>query len=249
MNRRSVARDVVALAREGSAVTVPLPIHVFGPSAHALAAALAVGGEPALVRVAASARGAAAVVALIEGDPDDQVVAVLRTATRAGVPTVAVTDRPDRVPYVLAEHVVHRGGDSVVDDVVERLAAALGFRGAALAAGLPVLRDAVVRHSSGAAAARAAWLGWRGPHDGSRISRLAMLQSRLLRSVTAARGARPPRAGREALATTALEWGAAAATGVAIRGIVRVLPRSRIVAALVAYWTTRLLGAAARAIR
>jgi len=85
------------------------------------------------------------VVALIwVGEPDE---AQLRTASRAGVPIIAVTDAPT-VPYVLAEHVIRvpPGQGFPVDAIAAAVAAGLDERGAALAARLPVLRPAVCKH-------------------------------------------------------------------------------------------------------
>jgi uncharacterized protein (DUF697 family) len=78
------------------------------------------------------------------GDPDE---ARLHEATRAKIPIIAVTDAPS-FPYVLAEDLVRvpRGQGFPLEAIASALAARLDEQGAVLAAGLPVLRQAVCRH-------------------------------------------------------------------------------------------------------
>ena len=85
------------------------------------------------------------IAALVWIGPADE--ARLRTADRAGVPIVAVTDEP-ALPYVLTADLVRvpPGQGFPVEAIADALAARLGERGTALAARLPVLRPAVCRH-------------------------------------------------------------------------------------------------------
>ena len=85
------------------------------------------------------------IAALVWIGPADE--ARLRTADRAGVPIVAVTDEP-ALPYVLTGDLVRvpPGQGFPVEAIADALAARLGERGTALAARLPVLRPAVCRH-------------------------------------------------------------------------------------------------------
>jgi uncharacterized protein (DUF697 family) len=68
----------------------------------------------------------------------------LRAASRAGIPIVAVTDA-ETVPYVLATDLVRvpPGRGFPVDEIAAAVARRLGEDGTALAARLPVLREAV----------------------------------------------------------------------------------------------------------
>lgn len=78
------------------------------------------------------------------GAPDGE---QLRTADRAGVPIVAVTEA-DVVPYVLATSIVRvpAGQGFPVEEIAQAVAAKLGEDGTALAARLPVVRRAVCDH-------------------------------------------------------------------------------------------------------
>jgi uncharacterized protein (DUF697 family) len=78
------------------------------------------------------------------GAPDEE---LLRRASRAGVPIVAVSDERT-VPYVLAADIVpvEPGRGFPVDEICAALARLLGEDGTALAGRLPVLRPAVAKH-------------------------------------------------------------------------------------------------------
>jgi uncharacterized protein (DUF697 family) len=93
--------------------------------------------------------------AVVEGHVEDAAILVwvgatdeeaLRKANRAGVPIVAVTDA-ERVPYVLADAIVHvpPGHGFPVEQIARAVARRLGEDGTALAARLPVLRPALCR--------------------------------------------------------------------------------------------------------
>jgi uncharacterized protein (DUF697 family) len=78
------------------------------------------------------------------GAPDAE---QLHTASRAGVPIVAVTEE-EVVPYVLATDIVHvpPGQGFPVERIAKAIASKLGEDGTALAARLPTVRDAVCDH-------------------------------------------------------------------------------------------------------
>ncbi|HEY1513515.1 MAG TPA: hypothetical protein VGF66_07150 [Gaiellaceae bacterium] len=78
------------------------------------------------------------------GAPDAE---QLRTADRAGVPMVAVTEA-DVVPYVLATSIVRvpAGQGFPVEEIAQVVADRLGEDGTGLAARLPVVRRAVCAH-------------------------------------------------------------------------------------------------------
>jgi uncharacterized protein (DUF697 family) len=124
---RHVERDVRPLAVAGARELVPL-----------LARDLRAGGDPSAV-VEGEAGGASVLVWVGAADEG-----ALRSADRAGVPIVAVTDAPS-LPYVLAEDLVRvpPGHGFPVEQIAAAVARKLGDDGPALAARLPVLRRAV----------------------------------------------------------------------------------------------------------
>jgi uncharacterized protein (DUF697 family) len=126
---RTGAGDRRPLAVAGAPALVPL-----------LARELRAGGDPSAVVEGGDPRAAAALVWV--GEPDEK---ALRAASRADVPIVAVTEG-SRVPYVLDTRLVRvRAGEGFpVDRIAKAIAGALGEDGTALAARLPVVREAVV---------------------------------------------------------------------------------------------------------
>lgn len=124
------------------------PVMVAGVPAlvPALARELRRGGEEAAVREGGRPEDAAAVVYLLEADPSDSDLEVLRAASRHDVPVVAVTEvRQRSVPYVLATDIVRvrPGAGFPVDEIAAALARRLGESGTGVAARLPALRGAV----------------------------------------------------------------------------------------------------------
>jgi hypothetical protein len=247
-------RDVVSLARHSRNTLSPKgPILVIGVLAEQLAAELRAGGDASLVRTHGAPEEAAAVVCVVGEAATAADVEVLRAATRALVPVIAVrtgsSDAP--IPYVLATDVVDvpPGRGFPVAAIAGALAAALGPDGAALAGALPVLRPAVQerRVADGTIAAGAIALGRGGP----RLPLLALAQARMLSDVAAtSRPSAPeaPRATAEAVAPPLL---ASLATGLAARALVRRLPvRGRLldgaVAAAATYALATVFGRVAR---
>lgn len=248
-------RDVVALARhQRRGRDVRGPLLVTGVLAQQLARALQAGGEPGLVRTSGEPAEAAAFVRVVAGAATAEDERTLREATRALVPVVAVqtASRQVRLPYVLAEDVVEcpAGSGFPVDEIADRLAAALGQDGAPLAAALPVLRDAVARRSLTDGALAAASLAALGAGAGPRLPVLALAQARMLSDLTVASGADRVGDGPEAVARElGVPLAAAIGTGLAGRELVRRLPvRVRLLEALVAAGATVALGAAFRRI-
>jgi uncharacterized protein (DUF697 family) len=144
MKGKLSARSLLTTARDvrvGAADRSPIAISGAPQLVPVLARELRAGGDASAVREAGSSAGAAALVWI--GDADEE---ALREAQRAGVPIVAVTEA-DRLPYVLETDIVRvtPGEGFPVDAITRVLAQRLGERGPALAARLPVLRDAVVR--------------------------------------------------------------------------------------------------------
>jgi uncharacterized protein (DUF697 family) len=106
-----------------------------------LARDLRAGGNPAAVREGSVDTGTQSVLIWV-GEPDED---ALRAASVARVPIVAVTEA-EHVPYVLETDLVRvpAGQGFPVEQIAVAVARRLGDRGPALAAELPVLRDAVV---------------------------------------------------------------------------------------------------------
>jgi uncharacterized protein (DUF697 family) len=145
---------VLAIARElRASATADEPLAVTGVRelAAALRRELARGGVASAVSDGSAVEDAGAVVHVLAGRADAEDVALLRRASRAGVPIVCVLtgpqgeDVPDP-PYVLAEDVVRvpLGSGFPLDQIARAVAHALGERATPLAARLPVLRAAVV---------------------------------------------------------------------------------------------------------
>ncbi|MGZ4353465.1 MAG: hypothetical protein ACXVZ4_07960, partial [Gaiellaceae bacterium] len=140
---------VVGLIRElrtGSGDERPLMVAGVPALVPALARELRRGGEAAAVREGGRPEDAAALVYLLEGSPSDDDLALLRRASKADVPIVAVTETDDvSIPYVLATDIVQvlPGAGFPVDEIAAAVARRLGESGTSLAARLPSLRRAV----------------------------------------------------------------------------------------------------------
>jgi hypothetical protein len=246
------ARDVVALARyQRRTHDTHRPLLVTGLLADQLAKELGAGGEPGLVRTTGDPAHASLFVRVVAGAATAEDERLFRTATRSLVPIVAVqtADRRVRLPYVLAEDVVQcrPGRGFPLEEIADRIAAALGDAGAPLAASLPVLRDAVSRRRTADAAVTAAGLTVLGASSGPRLPVLALGQARMLSDLAVASGAEPSNDQKAAAQELALPLALSLATGVAARELVRRLPlRARALDAAVAAGATLALGAVFR---
>lgn len=147
--------EVLALARElraGMRADRPIVVTGGGELAAALRRELAKGGVASAVRDETSLEEAAVAVHLFAGSQTDADLALLRRARKANVPLVGVVFGPvgdggaADPPYVLPENVVHvpTGSGFPIEEIAAAVARAVGEHGTALAARLPVLRDAVV---------------------------------------------------------------------------------------------------------
>jgi hypothetical protein len=244
-------RDALALARHAQSAASPKgPLLVTGVLAEALARELRSGGDASLVRTDGDPAGAAAVVRVVAGAATPEDERVLRAATRALVPTVVVQtgDPSARIPYVLATDLVEckPGRGFPVDEIVHAFAAALGRDGAALAATLPVLREAVQsrRIEDGAVTAGALAAASGGSQ---RLPVLALAQARMLSDVATAGGAARPEAPRAVAEAVGPRLVAALGAGLAARTLVRRLPvRNRLLESAVAAVVTYALATAFR---
>lgn len=140
---------VLGLVRElrtGAGDERPLLVAGVPALVPALARELRRGGEEAAVREGGAPGEAAALVYLLEGEPSEADLELLRRASRADVPVIAVTEGAERsIPYVLATDIlqVKPGAGFPVEEIADAVARRLGESGTALAARLPVLRRAV----------------------------------------------------------------------------------------------------------
>jgi uncharacterized protein (DUF697 family) len=130
----SVAREL----RRGGGDPRPLGIAGARELVPLLARDLRAGGDELAVAENRT-EGVAALVWV--GSPDEE---ALRSASRAGIPIVAVSEE-DAIPYVFASAIVHvpRGHGFPVPEIARALAHGLGENGTSLAARLPALRGAV----------------------------------------------------------------------------------------------------------
>jgi len=235
-------RQVLAFGRDSRHARLRRPpILVCGVLADALARELREGGDASFVVTAGKPAEASAVVRIVAGAASAEDERVMREATRALVPLVAVqTGDPDiRLPYVLATEVVdaHPGKGFPVDELARALARALRRDGPALASSLPVLRDAVEarRAVEGTVSAGAiAMLAKAGnaPH-------LPVIsQAQMLSDLTTTHGAEPPESPRATAQTVAPPLVASVVTSALSKRFIERLPvryrRSRLVEGAVA---------------
>lgn len=205
-----------------------------------LARELRAGGDASAVVESGDPRGAAAVVWV--GPADEE---ALKRFSRARVPIVAVAE-DERLPYVLATDIVRvRPGEGFpVEEIAHALARRLGEAGTALAARLPVLRDAVVDELVASASKRNALIAAAVFIPGVDMPLLTMNQIRLVLRIAIAYG-------QTVDASRALELLGVVGAGFGFRavarealGVVPVLGWG--VKAAIAYVGTKAIGEAAR---
>jgi uncharacterized protein (DUF697 family) len=175
----SVLREL----RRGAEDSRPLAVAGASELVPVLARQLREGGDAAAVAVG-PVDGAAALIWVGKTDEER-----LRAASHSKVPIVAVTE--DRfVPYVLAQSVVRLlpGEGFPIDEITAAVAGALGDQGAALAARLPVLRNAVCDHLIEACARKNGAIAAAVFVPGVDLPLLTMNQIRLVLRVALAHG-------------------------------------------------------------
>lgn len=205
--------------------------------------------EPGAVQLG-DPEGADVYVHVLSGEPGAEDVALLRRASRARVPVIAVAVGlvdDTKIPYVLATDVVWvgAGGQFPLEAIARAVAARLGEYGAPLAARVPLLREAVgeqlvasFARKNGIVAA-AVWT------PGADLPVLALNELRLVLRLAQAHGAADDVSERlpELVATVGAAFGLRAVA----REALEVVPGAGwIVKAGVAYAGTRALGEAAR---
>ena len=205
--------------------------------------------EPAAVRLG-DPEGADVYVHVLSGEPGAEDVALLRRASRARVPVVAVAvdlAEDTRIPYVLATDVVWVGAgvEFPLEAIARAVAARLREYGAPLAARVPLLREAVSEQLVASFArkngivAAAVWI------PGADLPVLALNELRLVLRLAQAHGAADNVA--ERLPELVATLGAALGLRAVAREALGAVPGAGwIVKAGVAYAGTRALGEAAR---
>jgi len=217
------------------------PILVSGVLADELARQLRDGGDASFVVTAGDPAEASAVVRMVAGAASPEDERVMRDATRALVPLIAVQtgDPGARLPYVLATEVVDAppGEGLPLDEVVRALARALRRDGPALASSLPVLREAVEarRATEGTVSAGAIAMLARA---GNTPHLPVISQAQMLSDITTTHGAEPPESPRATATTVAPPLVAAIVTSMLSKRLIERLPvqyrRSRLVEGVVA---------------
>jgi uncharacterized protein (DUF697 family) len=185
---------VLGLTRELRATAADTkPIQVSGILAEQLARELAAGGEARFVRVGGDPAHAAVLVLVLAGQPSPEDEELLRKASRARTPAIAVQTGRDAnldVPYVLATDVVPcpLGAGFPVGDIATHIAARLGELGTGPAARLPVLREPVCRHLTESFARKNGILAAAIFIPGADFPVLTLNQIRLVLRIAAAHG-------------------------------------------------------------
>jgi hypothetical protein len=180
------ARRAVTTARDELPPPVMGSVVVSGMLAEQLARELAAGAEPGAVDVGdgTAVSGAEVYVHVIAGEPSEADDALVRGADRRGAPVVIVQLWPqeDRTaPFVLSPFVVEcRTGEGFpVGVIADRIAESVE-QAPALAARVPVLRDAVSDAVIRESVVQAGFLGAMGARRGASRPQIAMEQVRML---------------------------------------------------------------------
>lgn len=199
-------------------------VSVSGMLAEQLAKQLGAGAAPGAVVVTEgpTVGGARAVVRVIAGDPNEEDVALVEAADRAGIPVVLVQLWPQadwRAPFVLTPFVVEcKTGEGFPVETIASLIARAVEHPAPLAARIPVLRDPVATGVERASVVRAALLGFLGAKSGATRPLLAAEQVNLLGQLLALE---PPEKRSEELPLAVGIGGVALAAGFALRSLAR----------------------------
>jgi len=207
---------------------------------------LARGADPGAVRATDAPEGAAVLVYVLGREPDREDEKALKRARRARTPIVAVTAGPVpddvSIPYVLATDVVRIGAGEgfPLERIARTIACRLGEEGAALAARVPVLRDAVCARLVETFARKNGILAAAVFVPGADLPLLTLNQLRMVLRIAQAHGVEP---GRERMAEVAATVGAGVGLRTAARELLDLVPVAGwAVKGAVAYAGTRVLG-------
>jgi uncharacterized protein (DUF697 family) len=185
---------VVGVLRELREVASDIgPLQVSGVLAEPLARQLRAGGQASAVRVGGEPGSAGVLVLVLGGGPRPEDEELLRAAGRARTPVIAVQTAHEAsldVPYVLATDIVPcpPGAGFPVAEIAGAIAHRLGERGTALAARLPVLREAVCRSLISSFSLKNGVIGAAVFVPGTDLPVLTLNQLRLVLRIAAAHG-------------------------------------------------------------
>jgi uncharacterized protein (DUF697 family) len=205
------------------------------------------GADPSAVRLG-DPEGADVYVHVLAGGATEDDVKLLRRASRAHVPIVAVVAGAPSgdvaIPYVLATDIVPAGQSFPLDAIARTIAARLGERGAPLAARVPLIRKAVCEQLVESFARRNALLAAAVWVPGRDLPVLMLNELRLVLRLAQAHG---EDSGRERLPELLATLGAGLGLRAVARDLLDRLPMAGwAVQAAVAYGGTLALGQAAR---
>ena len=210
---------------------------------------LARGAQPGAIRAGDSPEGAAVLVYVLGRDPGEADEEALKRARRARTPVVAVVAGPVSedvsIPYVFATDVVRvpSGAGFPLERIARVVAARLGEEGAALAARVPVLRDAVCAELIASFSRRNGILGAAVFVPGADLPLLTLNQLRLVLRIAQAHG---EEVGQERLPDLAATLGAGFGLRAAARELLDLVPVAGwALKGAVAYAGTRAVGEAA----
>jgi uncharacterized protein (DUF697 family) len=238
--------QLLGLVRDARGLEQARALVVAGPGAQELASALAATGDRRVIAVNGDPPHPAAVILMLDGEPTDSDLAVLRRHARAGVPLIAVQrGRTADVPYVLPGDVIDaRGGDLPVERVARSLAAALSSDdAAALAAALPALRGGVERRIVRRTALANAGIGAAPWLQEAHMPLMTLAQGRMLLELGVAGGVAESGAAQPLARAAGPAVATSVGAGLALRALYRRLPvHGHAVAAAVAFAGTYALG-------
>ena len=185
------------------------------------------------------------VVVVLGSAPTPETVALLRRATRASVPVIAVRTGPDegRIPYVGASETVDvpPGSGFPVDEIADLVARVTGPRAVGLAAALPRLRPFVTHSLVRRAAATTAAIGALPLMPAIHLPVMLRVQQRLVLDLAVVDGRKLDPTER------APELAGTVVAALAARSVARRLPLPRrVTGALTGFAVTRAVGEAAR---
>jgi uncharacterized protein (DUF697 family) len=210
---------------------------------------LARGAQPGAIRAGDSPEGAAVLVYVLGRDPVEADEEALRRARRARTPIVAVAAGPVSgdvsIPYVFATDVVRvpPGAGFPLERIARVVATRLGEEGAALAARVPLLRDAVCAELIASCSRKNGILGAAVFVPGADLPLLTLNQLRLVLRIAQAHG---EEVGQERLPELAATLGAGFGLRAAARELLDLVPVAGwALKGAVAYAGTRAVGEAA----
>ena len=238
--------QVIRLVQETRRLEGSSPhIAVAGTGAGELADALREGGDPGAVVVGGDPLLAAVVIVGIAGAPTDEDRSLLRRIARKGTPVIVIRHgRGERIAHVLPGYVLDAETEASPQDLAAAIARVAKADAPALAARLPVLRDAVAQRLILTTAVANALLA-AAAKPVPQLPVLTLAQSRMLLLLGLSRGTVLPSDPQQLAVAAGPSLAGALGVGLGARSLVRHLPlRGPLVRAAVAFAGTGVLGAA-----